>query len=73
MAAATLIGVLFVGRTGWAWPVVALVVIGTGVVAFGLALGRGEGPDARRRAWEAQAIGAAIAATGWVAGMLPGP
>ena len=33
----------------------------------------GRGPAARRRAREAQAVGAAIAATGWVAGMLPGP
>jgi 4-hydroxybenzoate polyprenyltransferase len=73
MAGATLLGVLFVGRSGWTWPVLALVAGGTAVVGIGLAIGRGGGPAARRRAWEAQAVGAAIAATGWVAGMLPGP
>ena len=71
--AATFIGVVFVGQTSWAWPEVALVVVGTGAVGVGAVLGRSGGHGARRRAWEAQAIGAAIAAAGWVAGMLPGP
>jgi 4-hydroxybenzoate polyprenyltransferase len=71
--AATLVGVWFTRGTTWAWPAAALVIIGTGLVGAGVALGRGGGPAARRRAWEAQAIGAAIAAAGWVAGMLPGP
>jgi 4-hydroxybenzoate polyprenyltransferase len=72
-AAATIIGVAFAGGTGWEWWAIAFVVVGTGVVAAGAVIGRGRGPAARRRAWEAQAIGAAIAAAGWVAGMLPRP
>ena len=73
MAAATAIGVVFVGRTGWTVSTAALVVIGTTVVALGIALGRGRLAGSRRRGWEAQALGAAIAATGWVSGMVPGP
>ena len=72
MAGATAIGVLFVGRAGWAPGTVALIAVGTAVVAFGLSVGRGSTASARRRGWEAQAIGAAIAAVGWISGMLPG-
>ena len=73
MACATAVGVVFADRTGWTVATVALVIIGTAVVALGIAVG-GRGPgDARRRSWEAQAVGAAVAATGWVAGMIPGP
>jgi 4-hydroxybenzoate polyprenyltransferase len=71
--AATAIGVVGAVPTSWEPLTIALVVIGTAVVAAGVALGRGAGAAARRRAWEAQAIGAAIAATGWVAGLLPRP
>jgi 4-hydroxybenzoate polyprenyltransferase len=69
MAAATGIGVVFVGRGSWGAFTWALVVAGTALVGFGLLVGRGPTHHARRRAWEAQAIGAAIAATGWVAAM----
>ena len=44
MAGATLLGVLFVGRSGWTWPVLALVAGGTAVVGTGLAIGRGGDP-----------------------------
>ena len=73
MLAATAIGVVATTTATWAPLAIALVVGGTGVVAAGVALGRGAGTAARRRAWEAQAIGAAIAATGWIAGLLPRP
>ena len=73
MAAATAVGVAFVGRSGWPVTTVVLVFVGTAVVAAGIALGRGQAASARRRGWELQAVGAAIAATGWVAGMIPGP
>lgn len=73
MGAATAVGVVFTGRAGWTAVTVALIVIGTAVVALGLVLGRGQRTGTRRRSWETQAIGAAIAATGWVAGMIPGP
>jgi hypothetical protein len=43
------------------------------VAAIGLLAGRRADAGTQRRAWEAQAVGAAIAATGWVAGMVPGP
>jgi 4-hydroxybenzoate polyprenyltransferase len=73
MGAATAVGAVFAGRSGWTGVTVALIAIGTAAVASGLALGRDRRADARRRGWEAQAVGAAIAATGWVAGMIPGP
>jgi hypothetical protein len=72
MGAAAGIGVVLIGRQGWTPATWALVLGGIAVVALGLALGRGAGA-ARRRAWELQAIGAALAATGWVAGIAPGP
>jgi 4-hydroxybenzoate polyprenyltransferase len=72
MTAATLIGVVFAGSAGWAPLTVALIAGGTALVAFGLSAGRGNAACARRRGWEAQAIGAAIAAAGWVSAMLPG-
>jgi 4-hydroxybenzoate polyprenyltransferase len=71
-AGATGLGVLFVGRAGWAPFTIACIVIGTAVVSLGLSAGRGPSVPARRRGWEAQAIGAAIAAVGWISGMLPG-
>ena len=73
MAAATGVGLLFIRPAGWSPATVGLVAAGTGVVAIGLLAGRAEAAVTRRRAWELQALGAAIAATGWVAGLLPGP
>jgi 4-hydroxybenzoate polyprenyltransferase len=73
LAGATGIGLIATASAAWSTPAAAIVVAGTAVVAFGLGLGRGRGPRARRRAWEVQAVGAAVAAVGWVAGMLPGP
>ena len=72
MAAASGLGIAFVGRAGWAPLTVAAIVIGTALVSLGLSAGRGRTVAARRRGWEAQAIGAAIAAVGWISGMLPG-
>jgi VIT1/CCC1 family predicted Fe2+/Mn2+ transporter len=66
------IGLVFVGSASWAPLTVALIAGGTTLVAFGLSAGRGRDARARRRGWEAQAIGAAIAAVGWVSAMLPG-
>jgi 4-hydroxybenzoate polyprenyltransferase len=72
MGAAVAIGLAFIGRSGWSPATWMLVVGGIAVVALGLVVGRGAGA-ARRRAWELQAIGAALAATGWVSGIAPGP
>ena len=72
MGAAVAIGLAFIGRGGWSPATWVLVVGGIALVALGLVLGRGAGA-ARRRAWELQAIGAALAATGWVAGIALGP
>jgi len=73
MAAATAIGLLFIRPAAWSPATLALVATGTAVVAIGLNVGRAEAAVTRRRAWELQAIGAAIAATGWVGGLLGGP
>ncbi len=69
MAAATGVGVVLVGRASWGLATWTLVVAGTVLVTLGLALGRGSTPRARQRSWETQAVGAAVAATGWVAAM----
>jgi 4-hydroxybenzoate polyprenyltransferase len=71
MASATLIGVVFVGSTVWPPLTVVFIAIGTTLVAFGLSASRGSPAHARRRGWEAQAIGAGIAAVGWISAMLP--
>jgi 4-hydroxybenzoate polyprenyltransferase len=51
-------------------PALAGAAVGIVVISAGTWLGRGN--DARRleRAWEAQAIGTAILATAWLAGMV---
>ena len=71
MGAAIGLGIVFIGRQGWTLATWALVLAGIAVLGFGVALGRG-GEPTRRRAWELQAIGAAIGATGWVSGSAPG-
>ena len=73
LAAATATGLLFMPASGWYSATIGLVAAGTGLVVIGLIVGRAEAAITRRRAWEVQAVGAAIAATGWVAGLLPGP
>jgi 4-hydroxybenzoate polyprenyltransferase len=72
MAAAVGIGLALIGREGWTIATWVLIVVGIALVALGLAVGRGD-RAARRRAWELQAIGAALAATGWVSGIPLGP
>ena len=71
-AGATAIGLVFVGREGWTPATFALVIGGTAVVVTGLVLGRAHASGTRRRAWELQAVGAAIATAGWVIGLLGG-
>jgi 4-hydroxybenzoate polyprenyltransferase len=73
MAAATGIGLVATRPGGWSPPTVGLVAAGTAVVAIGLLVGVAQAAVTRRRAWELQAMGAAIAATGWVGGLLRGP
>ena len=41
----------------------------TGVVAVGLGLGQSTDPGRRERAWEIQAVGVALLATAWLAGV----
>jgi 4-hydroxybenzoate polyprenyltransferase len=71
MTAAIGIGIVALAPLEWSPGPWTLVGAGIGVIAAGLILGRFDDPVARRRGWEAQAIGAAIAATGWVAGVVP--
>ena len=72
MAGATGVGLALSRPGGWSTWTIALVVVGTGVVAVGLLLGRSRAAGPRRRAWEVQAVGAAIAAVGWTPVLLPG-
>jgi len=48
-------------------PSLAALVLGVGLIAAGLALGRGGGPRSRERAWELEALGVAVFGAGWVA------
>ena len=73
MAAATAVGLASMRPSGWSAATIGLVAAGTVAVALGLIVSRAGTAVTRRRAWEIQAVGAAIAATGWVAGLLPGP
>jgi 4-hydroxybenzoate polyprenyltransferase len=70
LGAATAVGILGTNATTLSPAPVALVLVGTAIVLSGIVIGRGKGTGARRRAWEAQAVGAALAGTGWVAAML---
>ena len=72
IAAAIAVGIAALAPREWNPGSWTLVGAGIGVIVAGLILGRFDDPGARRRGWEAQAIGAASAATGWVAGIVPG-
>jgi 4-hydroxybenzoate polyprenyltransferase len=69
MVAAIVVGVVSLGGSGFDPAPWALVSAGIGIVVAGLVLGRRSERRARVRAWEAQAVGAAIAAIGWIAGI----
>jgi 4-hydroxybenzoate polyprenyltransferase len=69
MVAAIVVGVVSLGGSGFDPAPWALVSAGIGIVVAGLVLGRRSERRARLRAWEAQAVGAAIAAIGWIAGI----
>ena len=73
MAAAITVGVVSLAARGFNAGPWALVGAGVAIVAGGIVVGRSDDARGRARGWETQAIGAAIAATGWVAAMtLPG-
>jgi 4-hydroxybenzoate polyprenyltransferase len=69
MGAAISIGIVSLGGNAFRPEPWTLVAAGVGIVVSGLVLGRRQNRPARVRAWEAQAVGAAIAATGWIAAM----
>ncbi|HEV8698116.1 MAG TPA: UbiA family prenyltransferase [Candidatus Limnocylindrales bacterium] len=69
MVAAIAVGIVSLGGSGFDPVPWALVSAGIGIVVAGLVLGRRSERRARLRAWEAQAVGAAIAAIGWIAGI----
>jgi 4-hydroxybenzoate polyprenyltransferase len=48
-------------------PSLVAIVLGIGLIAAGLAVGRGGGPRSRERAWELEALGVAAFGAGWVA------
>ena len=43
--------------------------LGGVVIVLGVGLGRDGGPERRQRAWEVEAIGSAVLAVAWVAGV----
>ncbi len=58
---------LLVGGAG----VIALgaAILAAGVIGVGLVLGRSDDPDRRERSWEIEAIGVALLAAAWLAGV----
>ena len=69
----------FVLAVGWAISAgqgsaasVAVVAAGGVVVLVGLILGRATGAARRERGWQVQAVGVAVVAIGWVAGVVGG-
>jgi 4-hydroxybenzoate polyprenyltransferase len=66
LALASLPGSVGGPRPGGVPSLVALVV-GIGLIAAGLTLGRSGGPRSRERAWELEALGVAAFGAGWVA------
>lgn len=48
-------------------PSMVALVVAIGLIAAGLALGRGGGPRSRERAWELEALGVAAFGAGWLA------
>ena len=69
MVTAISVGIGSLGGTGSNAVAWGLVGAGIGIVVAGLVLGRRAERRARVRAWEVQAVGAAIAAVGWIAGI----
>jgi 4-hydroxybenzoate polyprenyltransferase len=71
MVAAMAIGIVTLGGSGFTVVPWTLLSAGIGIVVAGLALGRRAERRARLRSWEAQAVGAALAAAGWIGAMRP--
>jgi 4-hydroxybenzoate polyprenyltransferase len=71
MVAALVIGIVTLGGSGFSVLPWTLLSAGIGIVVAGLALGRRPERRARVRSWEAQAVGAALAAAGWIGAMRP--
>jgi 4-hydroxybenzoate polyprenyltransferase len=71
MIAAIAIGIVTLGGSGFTVVPWTLLSAGIGIVVAGLALGRRAERRARVRSWEAQAVGAALAAAGWIGAMRP--
>jgi 4-hydroxybenzoate polyprenyltransferase len=71
MVAAITIGIVTLGSGGFSVVPWTLLSAGIGIVLAGLALGRRAERRARVRSWEAQAVGAALAAAGWIGAMRP--
>ena len=47
--------------------------VGSVIVAYAASMGREGGPERRQRMWELEAVGFAIVAVAWVAGMVTAP
>jgi hypothetical protein len=63
-AAAIAVGWLWAG--GAAWGAILPVVAAFAVIAFGVGLGWGGGPDRLEWAWRVQAVGAGLVAVAWL-------
>jgi 4-hydroxybenzoate polyprenyltransferase len=71
LVAAIAVGIVSLGNGGFSVVPWTLLSIGIVVVVAGLTLGRRPERRARVRSWEMQAVGAALAAAGWIGAMTP--
>jgi 4-hydroxybenzoate polyprenyltransferase len=71
LVAAIAVGIVSLGSSGFSVVPWTLLSIGIGIVLAGLVLGRRLERRARRRGWELQAVGAALAAAGWIGAIAP--
>jgi 4-hydroxybenzoate polyprenyltransferase len=71
LLAAITVGIVSLGSSGFSIVPWTMLSIGIGTVVAGLLLGRRPERRARVRSWELQAVGAALAAAGWIGAMGP--
>jgi 4-hydroxybenzoate polyprenyltransferase len=71
LVAAIGLGIVSLAGSGFSLVPLALIGPGVGLAIVGLVVGRRPERGARRRSWELQAIGIALAAAGWIGALVP--